>query len=90
MPARRKASSRPAKSSARRSRGKLAPARERRGLAATEVALPLDEPQVLALAAQINAAGGVALGAYRDPPGWAAARCRLAAARGSPADTVPA
>ena len=69
MPARRKSSSRPAKSSTRRSRGKLAPARERRGLAATEVALPLDEPQVLALAAQINAAGGVALGAYRDPLG---------------------
>ena len=69
MPARRKSSSRPAKSAARRSRGKLAPARERRGLAATEVALPLDEPEVAALAAQINAAGGAALGAYRDPLG---------------------
>jgi ParB family chromosome partitioning protein len=53
----------------RRTRGKLAPARERRGLAATEVALSLDEPQVLELAAQISAAGGAALGAYRDPLG---------------------
>ena len=54
MPARRKSSSRPAKGAARRPRGKLAPARERRGLAATEVALPLDEPEVASLAAQIN------------------------------------
>src|SRR5687768_11674978 len=69
MPARRKSSSRPAKSTARRARGKLVPARERRGLAATEVALPLDEPEVASLAAQINAAGGAALGAYRDPLG---------------------
>ena len=69
MPGRRKASPRPARRAARRTRGKLAPAREHRGLAATEVALPLDEPQVLELAAQINAAGGVALGAYRDPLG---------------------
>jgi ParB family chromosome partitioning protein len=69
MAARKKASTRSAKRAPRRKRGKLAPARERRGLAATEVALPLDEPQVLELAAQINAAGGAALGAYRDPLG---------------------
>ena len=50
-------------------RGKLAPARERRGLAATEVALPLDQPEIAELAAQIVAAGGAALGAYRDPLG---------------------
>jgi len=53
----------------RRGRGKLAPARERRGLAATEVALPLDQPEVASLAARIVAAGGAALGAYRDPLG---------------------
>ena len=69
MPARRKTGSRPAKRTAKRARGKLAPARERRGLAATEVALPLDEPQVLELASQISAVGGAALGAYRDPLG---------------------
>ena len=54
---------------AKRKRGKLAPARERRGLAVTEVALPLDEPSLATLAAQIVAAGGAALGAYRDPLG---------------------
>ena len=53
----------------RRPRGKLAPARERRGLAAAEVALPLDQPEVAELAAQIVAAGGAAIGAYRDPLG---------------------
>ena len=53
----------------RRPRGKLAPARERRGLAANEVALPLDQPEVVELAAQIHAVGGAALGAYRDPLG---------------------
>ena len=54
---------------ARRSRGKLAPARERRGLVAADVALPLDQPEIAELAAQIVAAGGAALGAYRDPLG---------------------
>lgn len=53
----------------RRTRGKLAPARERRGLAPTEIALPLDQPDVAELVHQIEAAGGVALGAYRDPLG---------------------
>ncbi len=52
-----------------RPRGKLAPARERRGLAATEVVLPLDQPEIAALAAEIVAAGGAPLGAYRDPLG---------------------
>lgn len=53
----------------RRTRGKLAPARERRGLAASEVAVPPDHPDIAELAAQIVAAGGAALGAYRDPLG---------------------
>jgi ParB family chromosome partitioning protein len=70
MPARRRSTtSATSKRTTRRARGKLAPARERRGLAATEVALPLDEPEVAALAAQIASAGGAALGAYRDPLG---------------------
>jgi ParB family chromosome partitioning protein len=53
----------------RRARGKLAPARERRGLAAADVALALDHADVAELAAQIVAAGGAAIGAYRDPLG---------------------
>jgi ParB family transcriptional regulator, chromosome partitioning protein len=67
MPAKRKTSAK--KPAARRTRGKLAPARERRGLAAAEIALPSDQPVVAALVQQIEAAGGVALGAYRDPLG---------------------
>ena len=66
MAAKRKS---PKAKTARRPRGKLAPARERRGLAAAEVGLPLDQPEVAELAAQIVAAGGAALGAYRDPLG---------------------
>ena len=69
MPARRKSATRPAKAAVRKPRGKLAPARERRGLGAGEVALPLDEPALAGLAAQIAAVGGAALGAYRDPLG---------------------
>jgi ParB family chromosome partitioning protein len=66
MAAKRKAPKAKAK---RRPRGQLAPARERRGLGAAEVVLPLDQPAVAELAAQIVAAGGAALGAYRDPLG---------------------
>jgi ParB family chromosome partitioning protein len=50
-------------------RGKLAPARERRGLSAADVALPLEQPDVAALVGEISAAGGASLGAYRDPLG---------------------
>lgn len=69
MAAKRQTPKAKTKKVARRVRGKLAPARERRGLAATEVALPLDQPEIAELAAQIVAAGGAALGAYRDPLG---------------------
>jgi ParB family transcriptional regulator, chromosome partitioning protein len=50
-------------------RGKLAPGRQARGLAAGEVALGLDHPDVADLVALTSAAGGAALGAYRDPLG---------------------
>lgn len=50
-------------------RGKLAPARVRRGLAAAEVALPLEAPEVAALVTDIVQAGGTPIGAYRDPLG---------------------
>ena len=50
-------------------RGKLAPSKESRGLAAGEVALGLDRPEVADLVALVSAAGGAAIGAYRDPLG---------------------
>ena len=80
MAAKRKAPKAKAKAK-RRPRGKLAPARERRGLAAAEVALPLDQPEVAELAAQIVAAGGAAIGAYRDPLGGRPLVARVVAAR---------
>jgi ParB family chromosome partitioning protein len=52
------------KSSARKS---LAPRREPRGLAGPDVPLAFDAPEVAPLAAAVQAAGGAALGAYRDP-----------------------
>ncbi|MGD9599393.1 MAG: ParB N-terminal domain-containing protein [Steroidobacteraceae bacterium] len=52
-----------------RPRGKLAPARERRGLAAAEVALALDAPEIASLVTDITKAGGTPIGAYRDPLG---------------------
>jgi ParB family transcriptional regulator, chromosome partitioning protein len=69
MAAKRKAPKTKTTKGSRRPRGKLAPARERRGLAAADVALALDHAEIAALAAQIVAAGGAALGAYRDPLG---------------------
>jgi len=68
MAAKRKAPKAKAKTT-RRTRGKLAPARERRGLDAKDLMLPLDRPEVADLVVQIVAAGGAALGAYRDPLG---------------------
>lgn len=53
----------------RRSRGKLAPRQETRGLDAGEISLPIEGPEVAGLAALIRRAGGAALGAYRDPLG---------------------
>jgi ParB family chromosome partitioning protein len=62
-PARKSAALKP------RARGKLAPARTRRGLAATEVMIALDSPDIASLAAEVTAAGGAPIGAYRDPLG---------------------
>jgi ParB family chromosome partitioning protein len=58
------------KKAARRKAGarkSLAPRREARGLAGEELALALDSAEVAPLAAEVRAAGGAALGAYRDP-----------------------
>jgi ParB family chromosome partitioning protein len=53
----------------RRSRGKLAPAREARGLSAGEIALGFDRPEIAPLVALVTQAGGVPIGAYREPLG---------------------
>jgi len=51
------------------SRGKLAPGRSPRGLAAADVPIATDNPEVADLAALIVEAGGAPIGAYREPLG---------------------
>src|SRR5215470_1832260 len=51
------------------SRGKLAPGRSSRGLAAADVPIATDNPEVADLAALIVQAGGAPIGAYREPLG---------------------
>jgi ParB family chromosome partitioning protein len=50
-----------------RRRTSLAPRKEKRGLDAGEIALPLDAPEVASLSAEVRAAGGAPIGAYREP-----------------------
>lgn len=46
---------------------KLVPRAQKRGLAAADIALSPDVPELASLAAQLRAAGGVVIGAYREP-----------------------
>jgi ParB family chromosome partitioning protein len=48
-------------------RKRLTPGKEERGLAAGEIALALDHPDVQGLVAEVRAAGGAPIGAYREP-----------------------
>jgi ParB family transcriptional regulator, chromosome partitioning protein len=68
MATRKTLATRAARSTGRR-RGRLAPGRSARGLDAAEVATPLDSPAVAALVTLVRAAGGAAIGAYREPLG---------------------
>ena len=59
------------KSAAKKTKRKpsLAPSAVKRGLAATEVALPLDHADIAAVVELVRQAGGAPLGAYREPLG---------------------
>jgi len=48
-------------------RGKLAPARSRRGLSPADILLGLDHPGLRQLAEEVHKLGGVAIGAYQEP-----------------------
>ncbi|HEX2486233.1 MAG TPA: ParB/RepB/Spo0J family partition protein [Myxococcota bacterium] len=63
--ARRKRASRARRPGAARKR--LAPAKERRGLASGEIRLGLDDAGLAPLVAAVTEAGGAPIGAYRDP-----------------------
>ena len=54
---------------AKTKRAKLAPNLVQRGLSATEVALPLDHPDIAAVVELVRKAGGAPIGAYREPLG---------------------
>lgn len=51
----------------KKTRGRLSPRREKRGLDAADIALGLDRPDVAPLVEEVRGAGGAALGAYREP-----------------------
>ncbi len=53
----------------RRTRGRLAPGQQARGLEAAQVAVALDDPAVAELAQLVRTAGGAPIGAYREPLG---------------------
>jgi ParB family chromosome partitioning protein len=61
-PVRKKATRRKAQS-----RKRLTPRKDKRGLEASEVKLELGAPEVAALVQEVEGAGGVSLGAYREP-----------------------
>jgi ParB family chromosome partitioning protein len=61
-PVRKKATRRKAQS-----RKRLTPRKDKRGLEASEVKLELGAPEVAALVQEVEGAGGVPLGAYREP-----------------------
>ncbi|HSG92722.1 MAG TPA: ParB/RepB/Spo0J family partition protein [Methylotenera sp.] len=48
-------------------RGKLAPRKQQRGLNASEIVLGVDASEVKTLVDEVQAAGGAAIGAYREP-----------------------
>jgi ParB family transcriptional regulator, chromosome partitioning protein len=54
---------------AKRTRGRLAPGSRARGLDAAQVAISLESEEISAVVALVRAAGGAAIGAYRDPLG---------------------
>jgi ParB family transcriptional regulator, chromosome partitioning protein len=60
----RKTASRSAK---KRSRGRLAPGKEARGLDAADIVLGLDQPEIAALKTLAQEVGGAPIGAYREP-----------------------
>jgi ParB family transcriptional regulator, chromosome partitioning protein len=69
MAARQKSTAPRGASGARRTRGKLAPGAQARGLEASQIAVALESPEVAELAALIRAAGGAPIGAYHEPMG---------------------
>ena len=73
-----------------RRRTSLAPRKEKRGLDAAEIALAPDAPEVAPLAAEVRAAGGAPIGAYREPLSGRALLLAALPLAAVAADAVPA
>src|ERR1700735_5644027 len=56
-------------SQVKRTRGRLAPGANARGLDAAQVAIPMDSAEIAEVVALVRSAGGATIGAYRDPLG---------------------
>ncbi|HEX8758285.1 MAG TPA: ParB/RepB/Spo0J family partition protein [Steroidobacteraceae bacterium] len=71
MAARKKTSGPPGRtgSGSKRTKGKLAPGKQARGLEASQVAVAIDSPEIAELAALVREAGGAPIGAYHEPMG---------------------
>lgn len=71
MAARKKTSAGGARaaSKGKRTRGKLAPGAQARGLEASQVAVALDSPEVAELVTLVREVGGAPIGAYHEPMG---------------------
>lgn len=54
-------------STRKKSRGRLTPPKDKRGLAAAQIVLGPDAPEAAPLAGEVRAVGGVPIGAYREP-----------------------
>jgi ParB family chromosome partitioning protein len=56
-------------SATKRTRGRLAPGANARGLDAAQVAIAMDSAEIAEVVALVHSAGGATIGAYRDPLG---------------------
>jgi ParB family chromosome partitioning protein len=55
------------KASRKKKTGKLQPRKDKRGLTAAEMVLPVDAPGLGSLVAEVEGVGGAAIGGYREP-----------------------
>ncbi len=65
--AKKKAKRKATQKKSTKSRGRLSPRKDKRGLQAAEVVLGIEANEVASLVAQVEAAGGAAIGGYREP-----------------------
>jgi ParB family transcriptional regulator, chromosome partitioning protein len=63
----KKSNTRKKTSARKRTRTKLTPSKDKRGLQASDMVLPTDAPDVAKLVSEVTTAGGAAIGAYREP-----------------------